>query len=74
MMQISEEDVDYYKVMNCTDRRVTQEDIDQLKLLEEIRNYPPRLCFQFICRNKDQAKECTKVEVTMNGSYTELNH
>lgn len=72
MMQISEEDVDYYKVMKCRGRNVTKEDIEQLKLLEEVLNYPPRLCFQFVCHNKDHAQKCTTVEVTLKGSYTEL--
>ena len=73
MMQISEKDVDYYEVMNCRGRDVTEEDIERLKLLEEALVYPPRLRFQFVCHNKDHAQECTKVEVTLNGSYTELN-
>ena len=58
--------------MNCRGRNVTKEDIEQLKVLEEVLNYPPRLRYQFMCHNKDHARECTKVEVTINGSYTEL--
>lgn len=70
-MQILEKKVDFYEVMDCRDRDVTKEDIEQLEFLEEALVYPPRLRYQFMCHNK--AHERTKVEVTLNGSYTELN-
>lgn len=72
-MKISEKKVDFYEVMDCRDRDVTEEDIKRLENLEEALVYPPRLRFRFICHNKAHAQECTKVEVTINGSYTELN-
>ena len=46
-MQISEDSIDYYKVMGCEDGEVTSDDIEMLNLLEHKCSYPPRFRLKF---------------------------
>ena len=47
LKQISEEDIDYFKIMNCEGGDVTPDNEEILHLLEEGLSYPPRFQLQF---------------------------
>ncbi|XP_019852218.1 PREDICTED: uncharacterized protein LOC109582069 [Amphimedon queenslandica] len=46
---ISVEDIDYYKMMGCeNDAEVTEDELERLKILEDLLSYPPRFKIEFI--------------------------
>ena len=47
LKQISEEDIDYFKMMNCEGGVVTSDNEETLYLLEEDLSYPPRFRLKF---------------------------
>lgn len=50
LLQISEESIDYYKVMGCENiGEVTEDELQRLELLEETVSYPPRFKIRFSC-------------------------
>ena len=46
-IQISEDSINYFKVMGCEDGEVTSDDIEMLDLLEHKCSYPPRFRLKF---------------------------
>ncbi|XP_019853903.1 PREDICTED: uncharacterized protein LOC109583135 [Amphimedon queenslandica] len=87
--EISEDDVDYHKVMHCQfrdmsskdihkppcqDEDTSSKDIEKLEDLEKHRRYPPRFCYEFTCIDKTAAPKVTKVIVTLQGSSVNFRY
>ncbi|XP_019862554.1 PREDICTED: uncharacterized protein LOC109591219 [Amphimedon queenslandica] len=65
--EISESEVDYFKVMGCEAGNVNKENIEKLQLMEETLLYPPRLRYTFSCLNSFIALDTTKVKAIFSG-------
>ena len=66
-MQISEDSIDYYKVMGYEDGQVTSDDKEMLKKLELTCSYPPRFRLQFKANKSESNIGSHNVIVTFNG-------
>ena len=63
-MQITEDMIDFYKVLGCTPETVTDDNIETLKLYEKEKIYPPR--FQLLFSPDDLQSESTEAEVKLS--------
>ena len=57
--------IDIYKVLCCTPETVTDDNIEELKMLEENRSYPPRFKVQF--SPDDSQSGNTQVTLSLHG-------
>ena len=68
-MQITEDMVDFYKVLDCSPETVSVNDIEDLKMYEEIQSYPPR--FKLLFSPDDSPGENTHVKLSLRGLTNE---
>ena len=65
LMQITEDMIDFYKVLGCSPETVSVNDIEDLKMYEEMQSYPPR--FKLIFSPDDSPSENTQVKLSLHG-------
>ena len=63
-MQITEDMIDFYKVLGGTPETVTDDDIETLKIYEKEKQYPPR--FQLLFSPVDSQSDSTEAEVKLS--------
>ena len=68
-MQITEDMIDFYKVLGCSPEMVSVNDIEALKMYEEIQSYPPR--FKLLFSPDGSPSENTQVKLSLHGLTNE---
>ena len=68
-MQITEDMIDFYKVLGCSPETVSVNDIEALKMYEEIQSYPPR--FKLLFSPDGSPSENTQVKLSLHGFTNE---
>ena len=69
LMQITEDMIDFYKVLGCSPETISVNDIEDLKMYEEIQSYPPR--FKLLFSPDDSSGENTHVKLSLHGLTNE---
>ena len=64
-MQITEDMIDFYKVLGCSPETVSVNNIEALKMCEEIQSYPPR--FKLLFSPDGSPNENTQVKLSLHG-------